>query len=195
MGVNEVIVGGETIINLKGDTVTPDTLAYGATAHSATGDAIVGTATFGAELLTGSTDEITPAQVVEAVTAGRPIYLTYTDSMYGVVAFTNFSAGISLGAVISSFILEYDGVTLGAFLAGDIGYGVWQFDVIELAKAGEIAGQKRVKAVNLSQFESNGKIVETYEDNSTVTYNFQFDSNKNPTKITDSNGNETVLTW
>lgn len=92
------------------------------------------------EPLTGSTNEVTPADVADAIAEGRPIYLTYTDSTYGVVAFTNFSAGVSLGAVISSFAFEYEGTTLCAYLAGDISYSFWQFDVIELAKAGESGG-------------------------------------------------------
>ena len=92
------------------------------------------------EPLSGTTSEITPADVANAIAEGRPIYLTYTDSMYGVVAFTNFSAGISLGAVVSSFTFEYEGTTLCAYLAGDISYSFWQFEVIELAKAGESGG-------------------------------------------------------
>ena len=42
MAVNEVIVNGETIVNLKSDTVTPKTLANGATAHNASGEEIIG---------------------------------------------------------------------------------------------------------------------------------------------------------
>jgi YD repeat-containing protein len=50
-------------------------------------------------------------------------------------------------------------------------------------------------SVDLSGFESNGKIVETYADGSTATTVMEFDANGKPTKITDSNGNVTVLTW
>jgi hypothetical protein len=42
MAVNKVVFGGETIINLTNDTVTPDTLAEGVTAHDASGKAITG---------------------------------------------------------------------------------------------------------------------------------------------------------
>ena len=42
MAVNKVVFGGETIINLTNDTVTPDTLAKGITAHDASGKAITG---------------------------------------------------------------------------------------------------------------------------------------------------------
>lgn len=47
MAVNKVIYntenGAETLIDLTGDTVTPETLAVGATAHNASGEVIVGT--------------------------------------------------------------------------------------------------------------------------------------------------------
>ena len=56
------------------------------------------------------------------------------------------------------------------------------------------AGGGGVSAVDLSGYES-GTVVETYSDGSTVTYTFEFDSDGNPIKITDSDGNETVLTW
>jgi len=43
MAVNKVTYGGETLIDLTGDTVTADKLAEGITAHDASGAEIVGT--------------------------------------------------------------------------------------------------------------------------------------------------------
>lgn len=43
MGVNKVEYGGETLIDLSKDSVTPETLAEGTTAHDASGEPIVGT--------------------------------------------------------------------------------------------------------------------------------------------------------
>ena len=42
MAVNQVIYGGETLIDLRDDTVTPETLAEGITAHTANGERVVG---------------------------------------------------------------------------------------------------------------------------------------------------------
>ena len=42
MGVNKVIYGGETVVDLTEDTVTASTLAEGTTAHNAAGEQIVG---------------------------------------------------------------------------------------------------------------------------------------------------------
>ena len=43
MAINKVIYSGETLIDLTGDTVTPQSLARGYTAHNKSGIAIVGT--------------------------------------------------------------------------------------------------------------------------------------------------------
>ena len=43
MGVNKVEANGETYIDLTNDSVTPETLAEGATAHDKGGNIIVGT--------------------------------------------------------------------------------------------------------------------------------------------------------
>ena len=43
MAVNKVVFGGETVVDLTTDTVTPETLAEGVTAHDASGRQITGT--------------------------------------------------------------------------------------------------------------------------------------------------------
>ena len=43
MGVNKVIYGGQTLVDLTGDTVTAAALAKGTTAHDKTGAKITGT--------------------------------------------------------------------------------------------------------------------------------------------------------
>lgn len=45
MAINKVIYGGNTLIDLTGDTITPDKLAKGVTAHDAGGEVITGTNT------------------------------------------------------------------------------------------------------------------------------------------------------
>ena len=42
MAVNHVIINGETVVDLRNDTVTPQTLLSGATAHNAAGEKIAG---------------------------------------------------------------------------------------------------------------------------------------------------------
>ena len=43
MAINKVIYSGNTLIDLTGDTVAPDALAEGVTAHNAKGEPITGT--------------------------------------------------------------------------------------------------------------------------------------------------------
>lgn len=43
MPVSKVVLGGETLIDLTADTITPDKLLLGVTAHNAKGELIVGT--------------------------------------------------------------------------------------------------------------------------------------------------------
>lgn len=50
-------------------------------------------------------------------------------------------------------------------------------------------------AVDLSAYESNGTIVETFADGSSKTTTVEFDADGNPVKITDGDGNITELTW
>lgn len=67
MGVNKVIYGAETLIDLTGDTVAPETLARGATAHDASGALITGTAT-PVELVQEAGDSETAVMSQKAVT-------------------------------------------------------------------------------------------------------------------------------
>ena len=65
MAINKVVYGGNVLIDLTADTITPDQLAKGVTAHDKSGAAITGTNTYDsdtqdataavAEILTGKT--------------------------------------------------------------------------------------------------------------------------------------------
>ena len=55
MAYNKIIYGGKTLVDLSEDTVTPETLAEGATAHNAAGERIAGTMQAGEDL----SDEVT----------------------------------------------------------------------------------------------------------------------------------------
>ena len=55
MGVNKVEYGSSALVDLTGDTVTPESLLSGYTAHDANGNRIVGTASSGVKILTCET--------------------------------------------------------------------------------------------------------------------------------------------
>ena len=64
------------------------------------------------EPLVGTTQTITPSQVLAAIKAGRDIALQYTDSYYGAFVFSSFNANEKIGIVVSNSILpQMNGLT------------------------------------------------------------------------------------
>lgn len=76
MAVNKVVYGGETLVDLTGDTVTPETMVAGTTAHNAAGVAVTGVLSMIPEDGSVTTKKIANANVTkEKIAAGA----TYTD--------------------------------------------------------------------------------------------------------------------
>ena len=81
MAVNEVIYNGRTLIDLKNDTVTPETLAEGMTAHDASGNLIVGKLCApqrGVDYWTPADQEFIVQQVISAL--GTPVFGTIDEN-------------------------------------------------------------------------------------------------------------------
>lgn len=77
MAINKVVYGGDTLVDLTSDTVTPETLAKGYTAHGANGEPIVGTmANNGAISKTIDGLTTTSAVVPAGYTSGGSVSLT-----------------------------------------------------------------------------------------------------------------------
>ena len=141
------------------------------------------------EKFKGSTGNNTPTEVMNELAKGNTVLISHTDSTYGILMFANFTIAAGLNIVAGSVTFEFNGALYNACLVGDLQSNTWNFAVSQLAT------DRTATAVDLSGFETEGKIVETYSDGTSVEYGFEFDSEGNPTKITDSDGNETVLTW
>lgn len=78
------------------------------------------------EPLVGTTQTVTPSQVLAAIKAGRDIALQYTDSYYGAFVFSAFNANERLGIVVSNSILpQMDGLT--GTLLGFVEDDTWLF--------------------------------------------------------------------
>ena len=97
MAYNKVIYGEEVLIDLTEDTIVPEKLAYGLTAHDASGKVITGT------LKTVPLDPIEYDYNIGYITNGAWVYenptRTYTD-FYDVIAGHRYI--ISLGANVGS---------------------------------------------------------------------------------------------
>ena len=88
--------------------------------------------------LAGTTDELTPTQVYEAVSTGRPVKVQYTDSTYRLLSFTAFNVAESLNVIVSQTIVYYNGVYILAELFGDKSNNVWDFMATTLAQKTDI---------------------------------------------------------
>lgn len=70
------------------------------------------------EQLTGTTGTLTPSQVYNAVSAGIPVKVQYTDSTYGLLSFIAFNIAESLNVIVSQTIAYNGGVYILAELVG-----------------------------------------------------------------------------
>ena len=89
------------------------------------------------EPLVGTTQTITPSQVLAAIKAGRDIALQYTDSYYGAFVFSSFNANEKLGIVVSNSILpQMNGLT--GTLLGFAEDNAWLFKATNTATKDDV---------------------------------------------------------
>ena len=128
MAVNKVIYGGNTLVDLTKDTVTPETLAEGETAHGANGERITGTMqykTFYVAIQGENgvyTADKTLADIVEAYVNGRPIY--------AIASFTEGDFGVEGMVLPLLMYFEGEGVIFGAVADGTIWNVIYTADGI-----------------------------------------------------------------
>lgn len=125
MAINKVVYGGNTLIDLSGDTVTPETLAEGVTAHNAAGVKITGTAESGGggglpdTIVAGDTPVIIASKIMfkpqntstltaTGLTLAIPIAGTYRikwgmglDQDEGTISSQIYQNGIAVGSQVS----------------------------------------------------------------------------------------------
>ena len=90
------------------------------------------------EQLTGTTNELTPTQVYNAVSAGIPVKVQYTDSTYGLLSFTAFNVAESLNVIVSQTIVNYNDVYILAELNGNKSDNTWGTAFTTLAQKTDI---------------------------------------------------------
>lgn len=139
MANNKVIYDGTTLIDLTSDTVTPDTLLTGATAHDASGAQITGTATGGGDLsdittnitgllkgaggkvtqAAGGVDYLTPPVIASSLPASGAALTANTiynvSSPVGTYVFTPPASGWAHGTFTtgSSVSVSFSGTFMG----------------------------------------------------------------------------------
>lgn len=119
------------------------------------------------EPLVGTTQTITPSQVLAAIKAGRDIALQYTDSYYGTFVFSAFNANEKLGIVVSNSILpQWDGLT--GTLLGFVDDAGWVFKATNTATKDDVgtAVNEALAAAKASgEFDGADGITPTIGDN------------------------------
>ena len=90
------------------------------------------------EQLAGTTDDLTPTQVYDAVSAGIPVKVQYFDDNFGIFSYTNFNAAENMYAIAADTIVYYNGVYMFGELIGNTYTNVWYFMTTTLAQKADI---------------------------------------------------------
>ena len=90
------------------------------------------------EQLTGTTNNLTPTQVYDAVSAGIPVKVQYTDRTYGLLSFTAFNIAESLSMIVSQTIVYANNVYILAELSGSKSLNSWKVMFTTLAEKTDI---------------------------------------------------------
>ena len=117
------------------------------------------------EQLTGTTSELTPAQVYDAVSSGIPVKVQYTDSTYGLLSFTAFNVAESLNVIVSQTIVYYNSMYILAELYGNKSNNTWGTAFTTLAQKTDIPSA----LPNPYPLTFTGAVNETYDGSSAKT--------------------------
>lgn len=99
------------------------------------------------EQLTGTTNELTPTQVYDAVSAGIPVKVQRIDNTYGLLSFTAFNISESLNIIVSEIIAYANGVYMLCELFGDKSSNAWGFNVTTLAQKTDIPSDDHINSL------------------------------------------------
>lgn len=117
------------------------------------------------EQLAGTTNDLTPTQVYDAVSAGIPVKVQYTDGTYGLLFFTAFNVAESMNVIVSQAIVYYNGVYILAELVGYKYNNTWAIMFTELAQKTDIP----TSLPNPHALTFTGAVTGTYNGSNPVT--------------------------
>ena len=135
------------------------------------------------EQLTGTTNELTPTQVYDAVSAGISVKVQYIDSTYGLLSFTAFNVAESLNVIVSQTIVYYDGVYVLSELIGNKFVNTWETMFTDLAQKTDIPSA----LPNPNSLTFTGAVTGSYNGSARVSVNI-------PSAVTDDHINELINT-
>lgn len=138
------------------------------------------------EQLVGTTNELTPTQVYDAVSAGIPVKVQYLDSTYGLLSFTAFNVAESLDVIVSQTIVYYNNLYILAELFGNKSNNIWGFNATTLAEKTDIPDIPAVLP-NPNALTFTGAVTGSYNGSAAVTVNI-------PSAVTDDHINSLIDT-
>ena len=136
------------------------------------------------EQLSGMTNELTPTQVYNAVSAGIPVKVQYFDDTYGIISFTEFAVAESLNVITSNIIAYYNGVYILYELFGDKSSNRWGFNVTTLAQQADIPDIP-AELPNPNALTFTGAVTGSYDGSNAKTVNI-------PSAVTDDHINSLI---
>lgn len=135
------------------------------------------------EQLTGTTNDLTPTQVYEAVSAGIPVKVQYFDDTFGTLSYTNFSVAENMNMIAANcIVMYYDTYILGELL-GDKSKNVWGFMFTTLAQKTDIPSV----LPNPNALTFTGAVTGSYDGSTAKTVNI-------PSAVTDDHINSLIDT-
>ena len=99
------------------------------------------------EQLTGTTGNLTPTQVYEAVSAGIPVKVQYFDETFGTLSYTNFSGAETMGAIAANTIVYFNDSYILGVLAGNTATNTWYFYATILAQKADIPTDDHINSL------------------------------------------------
>ena len=189
MGVNKFVYGGETKFDLTGDTVTPDKLLKGATAHDKAGDPIVGECEYD---VNSQDATIAVAEMLEGKTAyARGTKLTGTMPNKGavneVISTKDQEVTIAQGYHDGGGKVGLDAEEKRKLVSSNIREGVTLFGV-----PGSMSGSENVKAQSKTVIPKVTK--QTYSPDEGYNYFTEFTVDPIPYVETDNSAGGTTIT-
>lgn len=136
--------------------------------------------------LIGTTSMLTPTQVYNAVAAGIPVKVQYTDRTYGLLSFTAFNIAESLSMIVSQTIVYYNSVYILVELFGNKSNNSWGFNTATLAQKTDIP-EIPTALHNPHTIVFTGAVTESYDGSAPVTV-------KIPSAVTDDHINSLIDT-
>lgn len=115
------------------------------------------------EILIGTTEEITPTQVKEAIEAGQNLLISHTDSAWGgEMKFSSFVYSSPFNTVLASGIFMYASEYYVAEIYGSLTYNTWNSTSTKLAQYDDIP--KALYVTILDNGDGTGTSDKTYEE-------------------------------